>query len=84
MRYPLFPRYDKFNGPADPEVRRNKTRGISRGTRAYGFFFMVFKPFVSRRQLTMKIKKKNRKHNKSSESNHHAREDRNVINNSRM
>lgn len=58
MRYSLFPRYDKFNGPADPEVRRNKTRGISRGTRAYGFFFMVFKPFVSRRQLTMKIKKK--------------------------
>lgn len=38
MRYPLFPRYDKFNGPTDPEVRRNKTRGISRGTRAYGFF----------------------------------------------
>lgn len=57
MRYPLFPRYDKFNGPTDAEFRRNKTRGISRGTRAYGFFFMVFKPFVSRRQLTMKKKK---------------------------
>lgn len=42
MRYSLFPRYDKFNGPADPEVRRNKTRGISRGTRAYGFFFSWF------------------------------------------
>lgn len=60
MRYSLFPRYDKFNGPTDPEVRRNKTRHFTRNT-GLQLFFMVFKPFVSRRQLTMKKKKKEQK-----------------------